>query len=107
MNFSEILQKANNYPESKGTKLTEEIKKEGLNRGNLWSSLQVGKIEDAIALRLDYGDDIYQSIEKLCKDEDILTGVIVSRVGTLYKARLHGIVVTDFPGRDEIMETQA
>ncbi|GAG80177.1 unnamed protein product, partial [marine sediment metagenome] len=31
--FSEILQKANSYPESKVTKLAEEIKKEGLNRG--------------------------------------------------------------------------
>ncbi|TET12433.1 DNA-binding protein [Candidatus Aerophobetes bacterium] len=65
-----------------------------------------GKVEDVIALRLDYGDDIHRSVERFCKDEEIHTGVIVSGIGTLYKARLHSIIATDFPGRDEILEME-
>lgn len=65
-----------------------------------------GKVEDIITLRLDYGDDIHRSMERLCKDQGIHTGVIVSGIGTLYKARLHVIIATDFPGRDEIKETE-
>jgi len=60
-----------------------------------------GKIEDVIFLRLDYGEDIHKSIEEVAKKEDIQTGVIVSAIGTVDKARMHSITHTDFPPRDD------
>lgn len=64
-----------------------------------------GKIEDVIFLRLDYGDDIYRCVEEVAKKENIQTGIIVSGIGTVDKARMHSITTTtDFPSKDEFME---
>ncbi|MCD6574296.1 DNA-binding protein [Candidatus Aerophobetes bacterium] len=60
-----------------------------------------GKVEDIIFLRLDYGDDIHACVEEVAKKEDIQTGVIVSAIGTVDKARMHSITHTDFPPHDD------
>ncbi|MBC7190263.1 DNA-binding protein [Candidatus Aerophobetes bacterium] len=63
-----------------------------------------GRIEDVIFLRLDYGDDIHKCVEEVAKKEDIQTGVVISAIGTVDKARMHSITHTHFPPEDRIME---
>ena len=65
-----------------------------------------GKIGELIALRLDYGDDVQESVERLARELDIHTGAVVSGIGTLYRARLHSIKTTTFPGEDDIWELE-
>jgi len=64
-----------------------------------------GRIEEVIAVRLDPGEDIHECIEKIAKEKDIQTGVIVSGIATLDKARWHSITTTDFPPKDKFFET--
>ena len=55
------------------------------------------QIEDIIAVRLDKGEDIIESIRKLARLLDIQTGVIVSCVATVDKAAMHYITTTGYP----------
>ena len=64
------------------------------------------KVDELIVLRLDRGEDIQKSVEKLAKDEDIQSGVVVSGIGTLEKARLHMVTSTDYPVLEEFVEME-
>jgi len=57
-----------------------------------------------IAIRLDQGEDVLASIEAAAKEKDIHTGIIVSGIGTLDRARLHYITHTGYPPKDEFVE---
>jgi predicted DNA-binding protein with PD1-like motif len=63
-----------------------------------------GRITETIALRLDQGEDVLASIEKAAKQNDLHTGVVVSGIGTLDRARLHHITHTGYPPKDEFVE---
>jgi len=65
-----------------------------------------GKVEEVIAVRLDPGDDVHECVERVAREEDIQTGVIVSGIATFDKARWHSISTTDFPPKDKFFETK-
>ncbi|HOX36607.1 MAG TPA: DNA-binding protein [Candidatus Brocadiia bacterium] len=64
------------------------------------------QIEDIIAIRLDQGDDIIESIRKLARKLDIQTGVIVSCVATVDRAAMHYITTTGYPAENEMYELE-
>jgi predicted DNA-binding protein with PD1-like motif len=43
-----------------------------------------GRLAEVIALRLDQGEDVLQSVEALARDKDIHTGIVLSGIGTLF-----------------------
>jgi len=63
-----------------------------------------GRITEVIALRLDQGEDVLNSITEAVKQLDIHTGVVISGIGTLDRARLHRITHTGYPPKDEFVE---
>lgn len=63
-----------------------------------------GRVREMIALRLDQGEDVLGSIEAVAKEKDIHTGVVVSGIGTLDRARLHHITHTGYPPKDRFVE---
>ncbi len=65
-----------------------------------------GKVEEVIAVRLDPGDDVHECVERIAKEEDIQTGVIVSGIATFDKVRWHSISTTGFPPKDEFFEME-
>lgn len=65
-----------------------------------------GKVEEVIAVRLDPGDVVYECVERIAKEENIQTGVIVSGIGTFDKARWHSISTTDFPPKNKLFEME-
>lgn len=56
-----------------------------------------GKVAEVVALRLDQGEDLLASIEEAARRLDIHTGVVISGIGTLDRARLHHITTTGYP----------
>ena len=63
-----------------------------------------GTVSEIIALRLDQGEDVLESISEAARKLDIHTGVIVSGIGTLDRARMHHITHTGYPSVDEFVE---
>ncbi len=63
-----------------------------------------GRIGEVISLRLDQGEDVLRSIEAAAKEHDIHTGVVLSGIGTLDRARLHHITHTGYPSVNEFPE---
>ena len=63
-----------------------------------------GRVTEVIAMRLDQGEDVLASIEAAAREHDIHTGVVVSGIGTLDRARLHYITHTGYPSKDEFAE---
>ncbi len=53
-----------------------------------------GRITEVLALRLDRGEDVLASLERVAKEKDVHTGVVLSGIGTLDRARLHHITDT-------------
>ena len=60
-----------------------------------------GRIAEVVALRLDRGEDVLDSIEKAARDHGIHTGVVISGIGTLDQATLHHITTTTYPSKNE------
>jgi predicted DNA-binding protein with PD1-like motif len=65
-----------------------------------------GAIREVIAIRLDQGEDVLASVEAIAREKDIHTGVVISGIGTLDRARLHHITHTGYPSVDRIVEYQ-
>lgn len=63
-----------------------------------------GQVTEIIALRLDQGDDVLESIAEAARQQEIHTGVVTSGIGTLDRARLHHITHTGFPPKDAFVE---
>jgi len=63
-----------------------------------------GNITEVLVLRLDQGEDVLRSIEAAAKDHDVHTGVVLSGIGTLDRARLHYITHTGYPSVNEFVE---
>ncbi len=63
-----------------------------------------GRVSEVISMRLDRGEDVLTSIEAAAKANDIHTGVVISGIGTLDRARLHYITDTGYPPKDEFVE---
>jgi len=61
---------------------------------------------ELVALRLDRGDDLLASIETAARHRAIHTGLVLSGIGTLDRARLHHITHTAYPPQDAIVEYQ-
>jgi hypothetical protein len=62
-----------------------------------------GTVSEVIALRLDQGDDVLDSISKAARKLDLHTGVVISGIGTLDQARVHHITHTGYPSVDEFV----
>jgi len=62
-----------------------------------------GAVSEIIVLRLDQGDDVLDSISQAARKLDVHTGVVVSGIGTLDRARLHHITHTGYPSVDEFV----
>jgi len=56
-----------------------------------------GKVTEIISIRLDQGEDVLESIAAVARERDIQTGVVLSGIGTLDRARLHHITTTGYP----------
>jgi predicted DNA-binding protein with PD1-like motif len=63
-----------------------------------------GRIAEVITFRLDQGEDVLASIEAVARKQDIHTGVVLSGIGTLDRARLHHITTTGYPSVNEFPE---
>jgi len=63
-----------------------------------------GVVAEMVVARLDQGEDVLGSIEALSRERGIHTGVVVSGIGTLDRARLHHITHTGYPPKDAIVE---
>lgn len=63
-----------------------------------------GRIGEVVALRLDQGEDVLDSIASAAKQLEIHSGVVISGIGTLDRARLHHITHTGYPPKDEFVE---
>ena len=63
-----------------------------------------GRISEVIALRLDQGEDVLASVEAAAKEHDVHTGVVLSGIGTLDRARLHHITHTGYPSVNQFVE---
>lgn len=63
-----------------------------------------GRLTEVLCLRLDQGEDVFESIERVAREHDIHTGVIISGIGTLDRARLHYITHTGYPPDNEFPE---
>ncbi len=62
-----------------------------------------GHVAEVVAVRLDRGEDVVASVEQAARDRGIHTGVVISGIGTLDRARVHRITHTGFPPRDEFV----
>ena len=62
-----------------------------------------GRIGEVIAIRLDKGEDVLSSIERVAREKGVQTGVVLSGIGTLYEAQLHHITHTGFPPKNEFV----
>jgi predicted DNA-binding protein with PD1-like motif len=63
-----------------------------------------GRLSETVALRLDQGDDVLESITAAARQLDLHTGVVLSGIGTLDRARMHHITHTGYPPKDAIVE---
>ncbi len=63
-----------------------------------------GQIGEVVALRLDQGEDVLDAITGAAKQLDLHTGVVVSGIGTLDRARLHHITHTGYPPKNQFVE---
>ncbi len=63
-----------------------------------------GQLTEVVALRLDRGEDVLASIEKVARERGIHTGVVISGIGTLDRAQLHYVTHTGSPPRNEFVE---
>ena len=62
------------------------------------------QIDEIICVGMEYGDDFHECVEKVARDLDVQSGVILSGIGTFYEARIHYITHTSFPGDDRFVE---
>jgi hypothetical protein len=60
-----------------------------------------GQMAEVIALRLDQGEDVLESISAAARERDVHTGIVLSGIGTLDRARLHYITHTGYPPKDQ------
>lgn len=54
--------------------------------------------------RVDRGEDLLKSIIGAVKDTKLDTGVVVSGVGSLLKAKIHMVASNDFPPKDDFLD---
>ncbi len=57
-----------------------------------------------IALRR--GDLLFESIERVAREADIHSGVLMSGIGSLTRAHIHTVRSTDYPPREEYFHLQ-
>ena len=63
-----------------------------------------GRLGEILTLRLDQGEDVLGSIETAARDKDIHSGIVLSGIGTLDRARLHYITGTGYPPTNEFVD---
>lgn len=63
-----------------------------------------GKIDEVFALRLDYGEDLYEGIQAFLRKNEIRNGIVMSGIATLSKARIHVVATTGFPSENVFQE---
>lgn len=54
--------------------------------------------------RVDRGEDLLKSIKGAIEDTKLDTGVVISGVGSLLKARIHMVASNDFPPKDDFLD---
>lgn len=54
--------------------------------------------------RVDRGEDLLKSITKAIEDTRLDTGIVISGVGSLLKARIHMVSSNEFPPRDDFLD---
>lgn len=54
--------------------------------------------------RIDRGEDLLKSIRKAIEDTKLDTGIVISGVGSLLKARIHMVASNDFPPKDDFLD---
>jgi predicted DNA-binding protein with PD1-like motif len=52
-----------------------------------------GKIIDILAIRLQRGDEVTESIRKACLEHDVKNAVIISMIGSLYKTTYYDPII--------------
>ncbi|MFP4029543.1 MAG: PPC domain-containing DNA-binding protein [Candidatus Brocadiia bacterium] len=64
------------------------------------------QVDEVICVGLEYGDDFHECVEQVAREMDIRSGVVLSGVGTFYKACIHYVTHTDFPSDDRYAELE-
>jgi uncharacterized protein len=64
------------------------------------------QVQEIICVRLDYGEDFHRCIERVVREKDIQSGVILSGIGTFDRATIHHITHTEFPAVDRFVEME-
>ena len=59
-----------------------------------------------VVIRLDPGEDLLRSLQKVCEERGLRYGVIVAGYGALRKVRYHAITGTDYPPQDRQAEQE-
>lgn len=63
-------------------------------------------LAEIICVGMEYGDDFHECVERVAREKDVRSGVILSGIGTFYRARIHYITHTDFPADDKFVELE-
>lgn len=61
---------------------------------------------EIICVGLEYGDDFHECVEEVARSRNIHSGVILSGIGTFYRARIHYVTHTQFPADDRFIEKE-
>ena len=61
---------------------------------------------ELIAVGIQPGEMLLESVQQAVKDNDVRNGVVVSGVGTLKNLHMHYITHTDFPPTDEFVNIE-
>ena len=63
-----------------------------------------GRLGEIFTLRLDQGEDVLGSIETAARDKDIHSGIVLSGIGTLDRARLHYVSDAGYHPAEQFVE---
>ena len=63
-------------------------------------------VEEIICIGMEYGDDFHRCVERAAREKDVASGVIMSGIGTFYRARIHYVTHTRFPSNDRFVELE-
>ncbi len=69
---------------------------------DIWEDRQAG----IVIVALERGELILESLREVARRADIHTGVVMSGIGSVTRARIHTVMTNDYPPRDEFIDLE-
>jgi predicted DNA-binding protein with PD1-like motif len=69
---------------------------------DIWEDRQAG----IVIVALQRGELILESLREVARQADIHTGVVMSGIGSVTRARIHTVMTNDYPPRDEFIDLE-